>query len=486
MVNGTILPFPAAGALKAPQRPLPPAAAHGDDFAGAMDGALEPSRPARRDATGARAPRRLDAARPSESARNEAAASIRKAANPGKTVSAKKADRTEASEETAAEPDTQSSTETAPAADSSAPELQAKADPDSDGPCCDTPAEAAESATEAVAGAGAVATDAAALVTDGADDAATEAVEDPARGRRWNLTAAEPAGDHETRARNGTTRIGARAPIPSAQQPGPQAKRQQIEAATTTGEMLAEMAQHAALTAKGDRSAGATAKAGPVTQAIETATATPQTASAADAATAIENAVAAVESVAAVETSAGTNTNTGDTETREQAQPKPQAPTPQANISEAAAAVGTSDGVRFTVNGATGNAAYANAAPRHEEPVLPQIVRSIRLHAVQGTTEARVQLKPEHLGALNITLKVEQNQVTATIQADVAAVRSWIQSNEASLRQALSEQGLHLARLVVHEDGQQASRDQQDDERPRRQPRRRSWRDEGATFEVMV
>ena len=86
MVNATILPFPAAGGVKAPLRPSSTAAA-GDDFAGAMDGALEPSRPARRDATGARAPRRLDAARPSESARNEAAASIRKAANPGKTVS---------------------------------------------------------------------------------------------------------------------------------------------------------------------------------------------------------------------------------------------------------------------------------------------------------------------------------------------------------------------------------------------------------------
>ena len=60
------------------------------------------------------------------------------------------------------------------------------------------------------------------------------------------------------------------------------------------------------------------------------------------------------------------------------------------------------------MNIAAGNAAYASAAPRHEEVVLPQIVQSIRLHAAQGSSEARVQLKPEHLGALNITLKVEQ------------------------------------------------------------------------------
>ena len=144
------------------------------------------------------------------------------------------------------------------------------------------------------------------------------------------------------------------------------------------------------------------------------------------------------------------------------------------------------DGVRFTLTGAAGNAAYANASPRSEEAVLPQIVQSIRLHAVQGTTEARVQLRPEHLGALNITLKVEQNQVTATIQADVAAVRAWIESHESSLRQALSEQGLQLAKLVVHPDEQQTSKDERDGERPRRQSRRRSWRDEEATFEVLV
>jgi hypothetical protein len=60
---------------------------------------------------------------------------------------------------------------------------------------------------------------------------------------------------------------------------------------------------------------------------------------------------------------------------------------------------------------------------------------------------------------------VEQNQVTATIQADVAAVRAWIESHERRCGRRLSEQGLHLAKLVVHEDGQQASKDEQDGER---------------------
>ena len=42
-------------------------------------------------------------------------------------------------------------------------------------------------------------------------------------------------------------------------------------------------------------------------------------------------------------------------------------------------------------------------------------------------------------------------------------------------------------KLVVQEDGQQASQEEQSGVRPRRQPqRRRSWRDEEATFEVLV
>jgi flagellar hook-length control protein FliK len=118
--------------------------------------------------------------------------------------------------------------------------------------------------------------------------------------------------------------------------------------------------------------------------------------------------------------------------------------------------------------------------------MLPQIVQAIRVNALQGASEARVQLKPDHLGALTITLKVEHGQVTATIHAEVAAVRGWIESHESSLRQALSDQGLHLAKLIVEEDGQAPSGDAKEQETPRRQTRRQSWKDESQTFEVLV
>ena len=206
---------------------------------------------------------------------------------------------------------------------------------------------------------------------------------------------------------------------------------------------------------------------------------------AADADSRVAEAASAVETVAGIEPGGGTDV--ADSGAHDQPQPRAASPAPGTHAANTvAAATGASDGVRFTVNVAAGSAAYASAAPRPEDGVLPQIVQSIRLHAGQGSSEARVQLKPEHLGALNITLKVEHGNVTATIQADLAAVRQWIESHESSLRQALSEQGLHLTRLVVQPDGEQANQEGREDGEPRRQPRRRSWRDEDVTFEVLV
>jgi len=65
-------------------------------------------------------------------------------------------------------------------------------------------------------------------------------------------------------------------------------------------------------------------------------------------------------------------------------------------------------------------------------------------------------------------------------------VRQWIESHESSLRDALSEQGLQLARLVVQPDDEQASQGGREQGETRRQPQRRSWRDEDVTFEVLV
>jgi len=456
----------------------------GRGFDGAMDDALATRAP-RRDDSPSRPPRRAEPARQRDTADTKAAAPCRKAANPSSVEPAKKADRADDTEPKAADRDDEPTGQNCAPADGPAqPAEDAKTDANAAGQG-DTSGDASDATVNAAVDTTVpVAADAGDVAAAAGKDAAAPAEDPMARGRRWQGLGEQQPGDAGKAARTGVPRgVAGGNGVPGVRAGQPNAGLQ-AAAAVAHGAPVAEMALEAAANPQAEAPVSATTNSA-VTAAVETAAAKPQTASAADAMTAIENAVANVaESVAAVETSAGADAGAGDT--HEQPQPKPQAPSTQTNASETVAVGGPSDGMRFTVNSAAGNAAYANATPRHEEVVLPQIVQSIRLHAVQGTTEARVQLRPEHLGALNITLKVEQNQVTATIQADVAAVRAWIESHESSLRQALSEQGLHLAKLVVHPDDQQASKDEHDGERPRRQSRRRSWRDEEATFEVLV
>ena len=132
-------------------------------------------------------------------------------------------------------------------------------------------------------------------------------------------------------------------------------------------------------------------------------------------------------------------------------------------------------------------AAAHRASVSAGEELAPQIVQALRMQVLQGGGEARVQLRPEHLGALTIDVRVENGRVSATFNAEVPAVRHWLESHESSLRQALSEQGLELSRFVVHEDGEAPSQEQQGQgESRRRQARRTRQGEEDATFEVIV
>ncbi len=125
------------------------------------------------------------------------------------------------------------------------------------------------------------------------------------------------------------------------------------------------------------------------------------------------------------------------------------------------------------------------------EAVHTQIVRSIRMQWTgAASSEARVTLRPEYLGEVVATIKVDQGVVTATLQADTPEVRRWMESHTATLRDALVEHGLKLDRLTVSEpekqgaqgDRQAKSRQQQQD--PPRQRARRETSDHDTPFEV--
>jgi flagellar hook-length control protein FliK len=123
-------------------------------------------------------------------------------------------------------------------------------------------------------------------------------------------------------------------------------------------------------------------------------------------------------------------------------------------------------------------------ASQADDVVLPQLVRAMRLQLVGGVGEARIQLDPEHLGAVTVNLRVEGGVVSAVVTAEQSTVRQWIENHETSLRQALAEQGLLLGKLHVERDGRppgdRPSHGQDDTSR------RRSPRKDTATFELLA
>ena len=129
--------------------------------------------------------------------------------------------------------------------------------------------------------------------------------------------------------------------------------------------------------------------------------------------------------------------------------------------------------------------------PVTAEHVHMQIVKSMRLQWTGSTQEARVALKPEYLGEVVANIKVEQGVVTATLHADTPEVRRMLESQTASLRDALVEHGLKLDKLVIAEPetpsgqpGDRRSRGRQP-QPPSSRPKRRARQDgNGATFEL--
>lgn len=128
----------------------------------------------------------------------------------------------------------------------------------------------------------------------------------------------------------------------------------------------------------------------------------------------------------------------------------------------------------------------------NEGAVTASLVRTMHWQYRHGVGSAVVKLDPGYLGEVTVALQVERGVVTATLHAANADVRSWMQANEASLRQGLSDQGLALERLVVADDdaeepssrhpGREQSPDQEQQQRPRRAPRR----DDAGVFHVVV
>lgn len=153
-----------------------------------------------------------------------------------------------------------------------------------------------------------------------------------------------------------------------------------------------------------------------------------------------------------------------------------------------AAAPAVLDGLeaRFQSWLSAASAAGESAAVRAPEvpDVSAQIVQAMRLQWRAGVGEARVQLRPEHLGTVTVSLRVEQGHVVATVRADSAAALEMVRARQHDLQASLASQGLSLDELIVTLDPDE----RREKPAPRQsEPARPARRQESeARFEVVV
>jgi hypothetical protein len=131
--------------------------------------------------------------------------------------------------------------------------------------------------------------------------------------------------------------------------------------------------------------------------------------------------------------------------------------------------------------------AAAGAAAAADEQIanLQRMVQTMRVMVRETVSQATVRLRPEHLGEVTIDVRVDGKSVSAVIHSESANVREWMQGQESTLRQGLSEHGLHLEKLQVQRDGRQDGREGQQ-QPERRKARARQHDNTQGTFEITV
>jgi flagellar hook-length control protein FliK len=131
------------------------------------------------------------------------------------------------------------------------------------------------------------------------------------------------------------------------------------------------------------------------------------------------------------------------------------------------------------------------SATTASSPLAPdtadRIVQSMRLQYQRGGGDAVLQIRPEHLGPVTISLRVENGVVSAVVSAEHPATAEWLQSNQQSLKESLQQSGLQLERFVVQRDGQSPSdRQRREWSDARRRDVRRRAPQQDSTFEITI
>jgi flagellar hook-length control protein FliK len=110
----------------------------------------------------------------------------------------------------------------------------------------------------------------------------------------------------------------------------------------------------------------------------------------------------------------------------------------------------------------TANSAFGTSVD--PSAIVEQVVRGMAMRTQSdGTSEVRLRLVPEHLGAVTLSLKVDGSNVSATALAQNADVRNALVAHQHQLARSLADAGLKLTGFTVNLSGGNAGHDHQRD-----------------------
>ncbi|MCA0754038.1 flagellar hook-length control protein FliK [Paenibacillus sp. N4] len=96
------------------------------------------------------------------------------------------------------------------------------------------------------------------------------------------------------------------------------------------------------------------------------------------------------------------------------------------------------------------------AADQFAQTMSGLIIRKFDMTTVNGVSEAKLMLFPEHLGQVDVRITMQNGVLTAIFQTDTALAKDMLDNQMTHLRAALQAQGLHVDKLEVSQ-GQSAS-----------------------------
>jgi flagellar hook-length control protein FliK len=128
----------------------------------------------------------------------------------------------------------------------------------------------------------------------------------------------------------------------------------------------------------------------------------------------------------------------------------------------------------------------ASLLPEESRANLDSMVQTMRVMVRDTVSEATLHLRPEHFGEVTIQVRVDGKSVSAIINTESPGVREWLQAQESTIRNGLSEHGLHLERLLVQRDGRHERRQQAPQQQGAKRRRTRDDADAQQTFEISV